>query len=73
MAGAFGAMESKYDLSVQVAQDLLDKVKALPAGTRLVASGTSCRHQLEHLGAIRPWHMAELLAESLTNKGDGSG
>jgi FAD/FMN-containing dehydrogenase/Fe-S oxidoreductase len=73
MAGAFGAMESKYDLSVQVAQDLLDKVKALPAGTRLVASGTSCRHQLEHLAAIRPWHMAELLAESLTNKGDGSG
>jgi len=30
-----------------------------------VASGTSCRQQIEHLTPARPKHMAELLAESL--------
>lgn len=65
MAGAFGALEAKYDLSVKVAQPLVDKINALAPGTRLVASGTSCRHQITHLTAARPVHLAELLAEAL--------
>lgn len=65
MAGAFGATASKYDLSLQVAKPLIDKIEALPEGARLVASGTSCRHQIEHLSAAEPLHMAELLAESI--------
>src|SRR5204863_69374 len=49
MAGAFGALERKYDLSLKVAAPLVQQANAQPAETIIVASGTSCRHQLEHL------------------------
>jgi FAD/FMN-containing dehydrogenase/Fe-S oxidoreductase len=65
MAGAFGALERKYDLSVKVAAPLVQQVNAQPPGSVVVASGTSCRHQLEHLTPVRPKHMAELLADAL--------
>lgn len=65
MAGAFGALERKYDLSVKVAAPLIQQVNAQPPGTVIVASGTSCRHQLEHLTEVHPKHMAELLADAL--------
>jgi FAD/FMN-containing dehydrogenase/Fe-S oxidoreductase len=65
MAGAFGALAEKYALSVQVAQRLLDQIDQQPAGTEIVASGTSCRHQIGDLTNIRPKHMAELLANAL--------
>ena len=65
MAGAFGALESKYNLSLQVAAPLVQQVEAQALGTIVVASGTSCRHQLEHLTQVHPKHMAELLAEAI--------
>jgi FAD/FMN-containing dehydrogenase/Fe-S oxidoreductase len=65
MAGAFGALESKYELSLKVAAPLIQQVAAQAAGTVVVASGTSCRHQLEHLTPVHPKHMAELLADAL--------
>jgi Fe-S oxidoreductase len=65
MAGAFGALAEKYDLSIQVAQRLLDAIDNQPAGTEIIASGTSCRHQITDLTNIRPKHMAELLAEAI--------
>ena len=65
MAGAFGALESKYELSVKVAEPLVAKVKSQPSGTVVVASGTSCRHQIEHLTPVRPKHMAEVLADAI--------
>jgi Fe-S oxidoreductase len=65
MAGAFGMLESKYDLSLKVAQPLVDKIKAMPFGTIVVASGTSCRHQIQHLVPVKFRHMAEVLAEAL--------
>jgi len=65
MAGAFGAMQSKYELSLQVARPLVEQLREQPAGTILVASGTSCRHQIEHLTPARPKHIAEVLAEAL--------
>jgi Fe-S oxidoreductase len=65
MAGAFGMMESKYELSLKVAQGMVEKIKALPFGTVVVASGTSCRHQIQHTVPIKLRHMAELLAEAL--------
>jgi Fe-S oxidoreductase len=65
MAGAFGALVEKYDLSVQVAQRLLDKIDNQPTGTEIIASGTSCRHQISDLTNARPKHMAELLAEAI--------
>jgi Fe-S oxidoreductase len=65
MAGAFGALAEKYELSVQVAADLLGKIDNQPAGSEIVASGTSCRHQIVDLTNMRPKHMAELLAEAI--------
>jgi Fe-S oxidoreductase len=65
MAGAFGALAEKYDLSVQVAQRLLDNIDNQPTGTEIIASGTSCRHQLVDLTNLHPKHMAELLAEAI--------
>jgi Fe-S oxidoreductase len=65
MAGAFGALESKYELSLKVAAPLVQQIGAQPNGTIIVASGTSCRHQIEHLTSIRPRHMAQVLADAL--------
>jgi len=68
MAGSFGALRTQYDLSLQVAKPLVQKINALEPETRLVASGTSCRQQINHLTSHSPLHMAELLAQAL----DGS-
>jgi len=65
MAGAFGALAEKYDLSVQVGQRLLDNIDNQPPATEVIASGTSCRHQIGDLTNIRPKHMAQLLAEAI--------
>ena len=68
MAGAFGMLESKYELSMQVARPLVDKLKGLPFGTIVVASGTSCRHQIQHLAPVKLRHMAEVLSEALRSQ-----
>jgi Fe-S oxidoreductase len=65
MAGAFGALDSKYELSVKVATPLVQQINAQPEQTIVIASGTSCRHQIEHLTPVRPKHMAEFLADAL--------
>ena len=72
MAGGFGALAEKYDLSVQIAQRLLDQIDNQPEKrwgtadrTEIIASGTSCRHQIIDLTNLRPKHMAEFLAEAL--------
>jgi FAD/FMN-containing dehydrogenase/Fe-S oxidoreductase len=65
MAGAFGALAEKYDLSIQVAQRLLGAIDDQPAGSEIIASGTSCRHQIADLSNARPKHMAELIAEAI--------
>lgn len=65
MAGAFGAMAENSALSAAVAAPLVQKVRAQPFGTTIIASGTSCRHQLSYLVPIHGKHMAELLADSL--------
>jgi Fe-S oxidoreductase len=66
MAGAFGALEAKYELSLKVAEPLIGQLQRQPEGTVVVASGTSCRHQIEHLTEFHPRHMAEVLAEALS-------
>lgn len=65
MAGAFGMMESKYDLSVKVAEPLIRAVRNQPFGTTVVASGASCRQQIQHLAPIRVRHMVEVLADAV--------
>jgi Fe-S oxidoreductase len=65
MAGAFGMLESKYDLSLKIAAPLMEQIKHQPYGTTVVLSGTSCRHQVQHLATVRVQHMAEVLADAL--------
>jgi FAD/FMN-containing dehydrogenase/Fe-S oxidoreductase len=64
MAGAFGALAEKYDLSIRVAADLLGKIDTHRPDL-VVASGTSCRHQIVDLSNRRPKHMAELIADAI--------
>lgn len=65
MAGAFGALKGKYALSMEVGEALVKLINALPEDTRLIASGTSCRQQINHC-TVRPvTHFAEILAEAL--------
>ena len=65
MAGAFGAMKTKYELSRQIGAALATKIAQQPAGTTVVASGASCRQQITHLTSRRPKHLAEVLAAAL--------
>jgi FAD/FMN-containing dehydrogenase/Fe-S oxidoreductase len=65
MAGAFGMMEVKRELSLQVAAPMLQKIRAEGPSITVVASGTSCRHQISELSEVKPKHMAEILAEAI--------
>src|SRR5205807_5051017 len=65
MAGAFGALNEKYELSKTIAADLLRKIDNQQADV-VIASGTSCRHQIVDLSDVWPKHMAELIADALT-------
>jgi len=65
MAGAFGMLSDHRELSHQVAEPLVKLIDGLDEGTSVVASGTSCRHQIGDLTDARPLHIAELLAQSL--------
>jgi len=64
MAGGFGALAEKYELSKQVAADLLRKIDNQRPDI-VIASGTSCRHQIVDLSERWPKHMAELLADAI--------
>jgi FAD/FMN-containing dehydrogenase/Fe-S oxidoreductase len=65
MAGSFGLLEAKYELSLKIAEPLMEQLKHQPYGTTAIVSGTSCRHQVQHLAPIRARHMAEVIADAL--------
>jgi FAD/FMN-containing dehydrogenase/Fe-S oxidoreductase len=65
MAGAFGMLTTHRELSHLVARPLVSALDALQADTAVVASGTSCRHQIADLTDRRPLHLAEFLAGRL--------
>ncbi|WOC40562.1 FAD-binding and (Fe-S)-binding domain-containing protein [Polaribacter sp. HL-MS24] len=47
MAGSFGYEKEHYAISMQVGEDtLFPKIRNTPEETEIVASGTSCRHQI---------------------------
>jgi FAD/FMN-containing dehydrogenase/Fe-S oxidoreductase len=65
MAGSFGFEREHYDLSVQIAQlALLPALDQTPAAL-VVATGTSCRHQIHDLAGRRALHPLEVLEEQL--------
>ena len=56
----------KYNVAiVDKPIDLLGKIDNQPSGTTVIASGTSCRHQLSDLSEGHPKHMAEIIADAL--------
>jgi Fe-S oxidoreductase len=62
MAGAFGYEKSHYDVSVAIANlELVPALKADPDAV-VIATGTSCRHQIKDLTGRRALHPVELLA-----------
>ena len=65
MAGAFGATQSEYQLSKKVGQGMVDIMDRVEDSSQFVASGTSCRHQIEHLTSYQPKHFAELLVDAM--------
>ena len=66
MAGDFGYETDHYEVSRRIGEDrLFPAVRAAAAETVIVASGTSCRHQISDFTDRRPVHLAEALAAAL--------
>ena len=62
MAGSFGYEAEHYALSTEIAEEsLLRHLRPLPEDTVVVASGTSCRHQVKDLLGRRALSTAEAL------------
>ncbi len=68
MAGAFGMLAEHRELSREVAGPLINAVSGLPPETAVVATGTSCRHQITDLSRTAPMHVAELLNRALKER-----
>lgn len=65
VAGSFGYEAEHYDVSVAIGEDrLAPAVRAAPDAV-VVAAGTSCREQIEHLTGRPALHPAEVLAAAL--------
>ncbi len=62
MAGSFGYGRDHFEVSRAIGERrLLPAARALDSASVLVASGVSCRHQVEDFTGTRPLHPAELL------------
>jgi Fe-S oxidoreductase len=69
MAGDFGYERDHYEISRRIGEDrLFPAVRAAASDTVIVASGTSCRHQIDHFTGRLPLHLAEALAATLTGQ-----
>jgi Fe-S oxidoreductase len=66
MAGSFGYKREHYEVSRAIAgRKLLPAALAMKPGEVLVAPGTSCRHQVGELAAVKAVHPAALIRELL--------
>jgi FAD/FMN-containing dehydrogenase/Fe-S oxidoreductase len=62
MAGSFGYARKHYEVSRAIGERrLFPAARGLAEGSVLVASGTSCRHQIADFTGVRAVHAAELL------------
>ena len=62
MAGSFGYVRDHYEVSRAIGERrLLPAARAMKPDAVLVASGVSCRHQVEDFTGVRALHPAELL------------
>jgi Fe-S oxidoreductase len=66
MAGSFGYEQEHYDLSMQIGELVLfPTVRAQGLDVEIVASGTSCRHQIHDGTQRHARHTAEVLFDAL--------
>jgi Fe-S oxidoreductase len=66
MAGSFGFEAKKYDVSMAAAERvLLPKIRAAAPDTLIIASGFSCREQIEQASGRTTLHMADVLARAV--------
>jgi Fe-S oxidoreductase len=69
MAGSFGFEKEHYDLSLSVAnRRLVPAVQRVESGVEIVASGISCRQQIEHVTGRKARHPAELFWNNLSRQ-----
>jgi FAD/FMN-containing dehydrogenase/Fe-S oxidoreductase len=68
MAGSFGFEKEKYELSMQIGEDtLFPKIRKMNQETLIVASGTSCRHQILDGTERISQHPSTVLLNALRN------
>ena len=66
MAGSFGYDKAHYDVSLAIAnRKLLAAVKGKDTGDVVVATGTSCRHQVAELAGANAMHPSILIRSLL--------
>ena len=66
MAGAFGYESEHYEISMRMAErSLLPAIRDADSETVIVASGISCRQQIEHGSGRTALHPAEVLRQAL--------
>ena len=69
MAGSFGYEKKHYEISEQIGEDrLFPAVREASEQAEVVASGFSCRSQIQHFTGRRAKHLAEVLADSLVRE-----
>ncbi|HEV8285045.1 MAG TPA: FAD-linked oxidase C-terminal domain-containing protein [Chitinophagaceae bacterium] len=62
MAGSFGYEQEHYEISRKIGEEILfPAVRSMKEGTTVIASGFSCRHQIEHFTGIKPKHWVEVI------------
>jgi FAD/FMN-containing dehydrogenase/Fe-S oxidoreductase len=66
MAGAFGYEKEHYEVSRLVGEDQLFPRLRQASGQPVIASGFSCRMQIEHFTGIHALHLAEFLVGRLS-------
>jgi FAD/FMN-containing dehydrogenase/Fe-S oxidoreductase len=70
MAGSFGYVRDHYEVSRAIGERrLLPAARNLTPGSVLVASGVSCRHQVEDFTGVRALHPAELIDSLIARSG----
>ena len=72
MAGSFGYTRDHFEVSQAIGERrLLPAARTMPAGSVLVASGMSCRHQVHDFTGVRAVHTAKLLSSLLARPSAG--
>lgn len=72
MAGSFGYEKEHYDISTKIAeQALLPAIRSAPDSV-VLATGTSCRHQIRDLAGRVALHPVEYLARHLSRAENGT-